>query len=94
VNDAYSGVEPNLQFDVREIGSLVRIRALFSQEFAPPSGESWIDFTLGADSLRRFADTLEGALASFPIRVVEPNGPATFYQRQLTLGVSRWRPSP
>jgi hypothetical protein len=38
--------------------------------------------------------SVEGALASFPIRVIEPNGTATLYQRQLTLGVSRWRPNP
>jgi len=53
---------------------------LFSDQFAPPTGRSWIDFTPGADALSRLADALEAASASFPVRVVQPDWPALFYR--------------
>jgi hypothetical protein len=93
VPDVYTSLEPNLQLENRPAEGGMRLRAVFSQEFTPPNGNPWIDYTPDAEVVHRFADTLHTALASFPIRIVEENGPALVYQRQLTLGATRWRPN-
>ena len=90
--DVYSGLEPSLQFEAR-VNKTTRIRALFSDQFAPPTGRPWIDFMPGPDALQRFADALEHASASFPIRVVEASRPALHHRQRLTSGVTRWKTS-
>jgi hypothetical protein len=90
--DVYSGLEPSLQFEAR-VKKTTRIRALFSDQFAPPTGRPFIDFTPGPNALQRFADALEHASAALPIRVVEASGPALHYREQLTSGVTRWKTS-
>jgi hypothetical protein len=71
-SDSFHAIEPNLQFEVGGSADVARLRALFSQEYAPP-GESryrhsTIEFTPGADGLRRFATDLEESLRPFPMR--------------------------
>jgi hypothetical protein len=90
--DVYSGLEPSLQFEAR-VNKTTTIRALFSDQFAPPTGRPWIDFTPGPNALQRFANALEHASVSFPIRVVEASGPALNYRELLTSGVTRWKTS-
>jgi hypothetical protein len=88
--DIYSGLEPSLQFEAR-VNKTTKIRALFTDQFAPPTGRPWIDFIPGPTALQRFADALEHTSASFPIRVVEASGPALHYRGQLTSGATRWK---
>ncbi len=52
--DAYSGQEPSLQFEAR-VNKTTRIRVLFSDPFAPPTGRAWIDFIPDPSALQRFA---------------------------------------
>jgi hypothetical protein len=47
VPDVYASLEPNLQLETRRGEGGVRLRAAFSQEFMPPTGDSWIEFTPG-----------------------------------------------
>ena len=85
VLQAFQGTEPNLSFEAEGKGESTRLRALFEQEFRPPGveigGQAVIEFTPGAEALRRFADELEEMLGTFPIRVVEEDGPARHYTR-------------
>src|SRR5258708_39110538 len=88
----YSGQEPRLQFEAR-VNKTTRIRVLFSDQFAPPTGRARIDFIPDPSALQRFADALEHASASFPTRLVQASGPALHHREQLTSGVTRWKTS-
>jgi hypothetical protein len=85
LHPSYATVEPNLRLEAKHGDDGVRLRAVFSLEFAPPSGNPWIDFTPDRAAVHRFADALDVALASFPIRAMKqrwtrsPRG----YQRRL-----------
>src|SRR5260370_25625077 len=61
--DVYSGLEPSLQFEAR-VKKTTRIRALFSDQFAPPTGRPCIDFMPDPDALPGFAAVLEHASPS------------------------------
>jgi hypothetical protein len=93
LHHGYSSLEPNLQLEIAYgDAEEVRMRAHFSQEFEPSAGNPWIDFILDRSALYRFADELHAALAPFPIRAVENDGPAKTFKQQLVLGATRWQP--
>ncbi len=76
------GIEPNLHFEAKDLGSEVIIRAVFDLEFNPPErrsrdtyeGAVAIDFEPGVDGIHAFADELEEALRAFPIRLRQADG--------------------
>ena len=80
VPQVFLGIEPNLNFEAEGKGESTLLRVFFEQGFRPPGveigGQGVIEFTPGAEALRRFADELEETLRTFPIRVVEEDGPA------------------
>ena len=84
----FTGIEPCLQFERQGLGAEARIRAFFGQEYTPPgmdrtSDPYEIDFTPGIEGMLSFADDLERSLARFPIRVLEIDGVAKHYVREL-----------
>jgi hypothetical protein len=91
---AYSALEPNLQLEASDAGMHPKIQVHFGQEFTPPTGAPSVLFAPDAAALHHFANALEGAMAAFPIRVVESDGPAQWYLRQLEKGASRWTAEP
>jgi hypothetical protein len=78
------GIEPNLHFEAKGLGSEVIIRAVFDLEFNPPErrsrdtyeGAVAIDFEPGVAGIHTFADEIEDALRAFPIRLRQADGPA------------------
>jgi uncharacterized protein (TIGR02996 family) len=73
------GDEPNLSFRAEGRGDDARVTAEFAAEFTPLEGGTAIEFRPGRECLRRFADALSLAMQAFPVRPVDPDGPAARY---------------
>jgi hypothetical protein len=88
--ETFMGLENCLAFERQGIGEATRIRAVFAESLLPPNtspGErASLTLKPGVMGLLHFAEDLDRERQSYPIRMIEDDGPAWFWKARLARG--------